>query len=130
MGTWERTGRSSWRSIQLASGIGEAPGADPTLGVDLSRHWALMPSFRAPAGQTFDGTGLFRAWVWVQARLLWIPAPQMDDDATMLAGLFEAALPPVVVRLDSVRFMFVPDGVGLSGGTDVTTDYTLGLGRP
>jgi hypothetical protein len=126
MATWIRTGRTSWRSVQLATGEA-APTNDGNQGVDLRHARSIMPSFRAEEGETFTGSGYWRGYVWIPSRGLWVRAPLTDDDASALSGLGEGALPAIIARFEATRFQYIPETVGVSGGTTVTIDYTCGL---
>jgi hypothetical protein len=96
------------------------PTVDPAVGVYLNRVDRILPVVRAPLGQTFTGSGVVRGYVFIDGR--WLKAPRADDDFADFAGLAEAALPSIPAGAAD-RFMLVTEGVGLSGGTDVTIDY-------
>lgn len=122
MATWSDLGGRSRRCVAAATG--EAAPTDPGDGVHLYRVAAVTPVIRAPAGQTFTGTGSFAGYVYVEGLGLWIRAPRADDDLADFAGLERLALPTLAVRAEGgLRFMLLPIAVGLSGGAQVTVDY-------
>jgi hypothetical protein len=125
--SWTQTGSRSARAVQQTTEVA------PTVtdkGVPLEGVDSVMPVVKAPDGQTFTGTGTLLGYVYAAGR--WVRAPRADRDLSDLAGLLEGALDAQPVISKAGYFIWIPSGVGLSGGTEITTDYvcTLGSGRP
>lgn len=118
MATWTPLGPRSVRAVMATSET--PPTTEGGIGVALDRVDRLLPVVRAPLGQTFTGAGVLRGYVFVDGR--WMKAPRADDDLVDFTGLAEAALPSLPAG-SAERFMLITEGVGLSGGTQVTIDY-------
>lgn len=120
MGTWTLLGSRSARTVQ------DTTEAVPTLetdGVFLSDVATIVLIIRAPAGQTFLGTGSLLGYVYVPDLGRWLRAPRLDQELSDVAGLEEGSLITLYVDQPFGRFMLVPSAVGLSAGTTMTTDY-------
>jgi hypothetical protein len=122
--TWEKTGTRSGRSTQSATESAPPLG---NVGVDMDGVGSVSVVLHAPTGQTFDGSGTLRAYRFLGTA--WVPAPRADLDMADFAGLSDAALPPLPVDAPVGRFLYLPNGVGLSGGTVITAEYVCTL-RP
>jgi len=111
----------------------ESAPASPLDGVDIAILYgggvgSVVPVLRAPAGQTFTGTGTVKGYLYVPALARWVRAPRADDDLADANGLNEIALPALPISWTDGRFALVYDSVGLSGGTDPEVDL-LACGR-
>jgi hypothetical protein len=119
MATWSLiSGRSrSMHSVQAltegAPAVGD--GVDITL-KNLGGVGTVIPVLRAPAGETFTGAGMIRAWLYVPVLGRWVRAPRADDDLSDATGLGEAALTAVKIAWTAGRFALTFDGAVVSAG--------------
>ena len=128
MAAWQDLGARSRRVTQLVSGE-----PAPTLqseGVSLSYADSRLAGLksilvfaRAESGQTFTGVGTMLAYVWNDILQMWTRSAMADLDCSGLAGLASGALPTLQILSSTGRLILVPSGVGVSGGTTMTTDY-------
>jgi hypothetical protein len=120
MATWSNmTGKARSRTV-----IQDATEAEPVSaldGIDLNDVSSILAIVRAPAGQTFTGAGSLLGYLYVMGA--WERAPRADVELDEFAALDAAVLPSLPIDSPQGRFCYVPSGVGLSGGTQVTTDY-------
>lgn len=125
--SWTQTGSRSARAVQQTTDV--AP-VDTSVGVPLEGVDCIMPVLKAPVGQTFDGSGTLLAYVYAAGR--WVRRSLWDKDLSALAGLSEGSLDDEEIRLRAGYFIWIPNAVGVTGGTEITIDYvcSLGSGRP
>lgn len=121
MATWTKlsaTRTRSRRAVQTTTD--SAPTGDD--GINLDAVESITPIVRAPEGETFDGTGAMLGYVktWDDT---WVRAPHCDSDMADMEGLEVGALRRIDIVATQGRFALVPSSVGLSDGTEVTTDY-------
>jgi hypothetical protein len=126
---WTATGSRSARAVQSTT---ESAPSDASVGVPREGLDSIEPVLVAPNGQTFTGAGTLLAYVYLfatgAAAARWVRAPEDDRDLSSLTGLAEGALPAYEVVSKTGLFIWIPSGVGLSGGATVTTDYVCGAG--
>jgi hypothetical protein len=101
-------------------------GSTDTAGVPYGLCLADLQGFRvtiaAPDGQTLDGTGTMRCYVRASAFDAWLPNPDLDLTVSAAVagkrgrvfGDIEQIVPA------STHLLYVRDGVGVSGGGDLT----------
>lgn len=120
MATWSPlSGRS--RSVHSVQALTEGAPADGD-GLILQVAFgagvgSIVPVVRAPAGQTFTGSGMVRAWLYVPSLARWVRAPRADDDMADATGLAEAAFTAIKVTWTIGRFCLIFEGCGVTGGT-------------
>lgn len=94
-------------------------------GVPYGLCLADMAGFRvvaaAPSGQTLDGSGTLRCYLRHAALDIWLPNPDLDLPIGAVAGSRGRVWGDVeqLVPINSHVF-YVRDGVGVSGGGDLT----------
>jgi hypothetical protein len=123
--TWTQSGSRSGQASQATT---ESAPSGSTLGVDLDSVGSVCVVLHAPVGQTFDGTGTLLGYRFLANA--WVRAPRADVDMADYAGLSDVAPPSLLTEAPVGRFIYMPSGIGLSGGSTITTDYvcTLRLG--
>ena len=117
-GAFARTTRAVQALTEVAPVAVEGVQLDINYGIET-----ILPVVRAPAGQTFTGAGFFLGYIYVASLGLWVRAPRADLDCSDLAGLEIAALPSLPVNSATGWFQLVPNGIGVSGGAEIITDY-------
>lgn len=95
---------------------------EPTTGAEYGLHLGDLRGFRltiaAPEGETIDGTGTMRCWVWHATVAAWLPNPALDFEVgSEVAGERGRVFPDIeqVVPLGA-QLLYVRDGVGVSSG--------------
>lgn len=116
MATWTLIGARSVSASQVATE--SAPTGD--VGMNLDSVAAIVPVMRAPDGHTFTGAGHIRGYLRLGGE--WHRAPRADDDLLDLAGLSSAALQGLPVSVPAGQFAIICEGVGVSGGTNITLE--------
>lgn len=117
---WSLLGTRSARVVQDTT---ESAPSLATDGVLLSDVATIVLVLRAPAGQTFDGTGTLLGYIYVPELARWVRIKRADQELSDMTSLEEGSLSTMVVDQPTGRFMLVASGVGLSAGTTFTTDY-------
>lgn len=95
---------------------------EPTTGAEYGLHLGDLRGFRltiaAEEGETLDGTGTMRCYVWNADVEAWLPNPALDFEVgSEVAGKRGRVFPDVeqVVPLGA-QLLYVRDGVGVSDG--------------
>lgn len=116
--TWTQRGARTVQAVTTATT--ESAPTLSTEGVSLVAVQSVLPFVAAPDGQTFDGTGVLRGYIWSDYIGQWVRAPQSDIDMTDADGEGVVAFPAIEVGQAQGRFALIPDGIGVSGGTALT----------
>lgn len=116
--TWLALGARTVRATTTA--LTEDAPSSSAQGMALHGVKSILPVVSAPSGQTFDGTGTWRGYVYSDYVAAWVRAPMADLDMTDAADLEVVAFPAIEVGQSQGRFALVPDGIGVSGGTALT----------
>jgi hypothetical protein len=116
--------RALWTdSVATILGTRAAPTAD-TEGMDLSGCAGFRVVVSAVTGQTLDGTGTMKAWVYSTSLARWCRNPSLDFPITASGvswtNVRDRASPDYEVSVRYGRVLFAPSSVGTSSGEPVT----------